>query len=120
MIAMRRMPGDRRLSTLVQNDTVTDQQLRAVARTMAAFHTTARRGPQIDAVATPAAVRDLWSRNFSELAEFVPSILDPNLVEAVKGLALTYLDGRERLLVERIERGRIVQAKSRPVSAGKP
>jgi len=108
MVAMRRMPSDRRLSNLVQNDTVSEDELRAVARTMAAFHATATRGPHIDAAATPAAVRDLWSRNFSEMLDFVPSILDGDLLEAVKGLALGYVDGRERLLLERIERGRIV------------
>ena len=63
-------------------------QLRAVAKTMAAFHTTATRGPHIDAAATPAVVRDLWSRNFAEMAEFVPSILDPHLLDADQGAGL--------------------------------
>jgi aminoglycoside phosphotransferase family enzyme/predicted kinase len=108
MVVMRRMPDGQRLSTLVQNDTVSDDQLRAIARTMAAFHATATRGAHIDAAATPAAVRDLWTRNFAEMVAFVPSILDRDLLAAVEDLALTYLDGRERLLVERIERGRVV------------
>jgi aminoglycoside phosphotransferase family enzyme len=75
MVAMRRMPADCRLSALVQNNTVSEDQLRAVAKTMAAFHTTAARGPHIDAAATPEVVRDLWSRNFSEMAGVRP--VDP-------------------------------------------
>jgi predicted kinase len=42
------------------------------------------------------------------MAEFVPSILDPHLLEAIKELAFSYVDGRGRLLDERIERGWIV------------
>jgi aminoglycoside phosphotransferase family enzyme/predicted kinase len=108
LVAMRRMPGDRRLSTLVEEGRATAALLVPVARTMAAFHARARRGPHIDEAASPQAVRRLWTNNLAEMMEFSGSVLDPDLLGVVEAMALTYLDGRDHLLEERIERGRIV------------
>jgi len=108
LVAMRRMPAERRLSTLVQTGQATGGMLGSVARTVAAFHSTARRGPHIDEAGTPHAVRRLWVHNFAEMMEFSGSLLDPDLLGVVEGMALTYLDGRDRLLEERIARRRIV------------
>jgi predicted kinase len=79
-----------------------------VARAMAAFHARAERRPDIDAAATPDAVRRLWVDNFREMTIFTRSLLSPDTLGLVEGLALSYLDGRSALLQERIERGRIV------------
>src|SRR5918994_3336194 len=46
-VVMRRMPDDRRLSTLVRVAASVDNRLRALARCVAAFHAAARRGPEI-------------------------------------------------------------------------
>jgi aminoglycoside phosphotransferase family enzyme/predicted kinase len=108
LVAMRRMPSDRRLATLVEEGSVTPAHLISVARTVAAFHATARRGPHIDVAASPEALRHLWSQNFTEMMEFSGSYLDPDLLGRVEGMALTYLAGRDRLFRDRIARGRIV------------
>ncbi len=108
LVAMRRMPSDRRLATLVKDGAATLADITSVARAVAAFHATARRGPHIDESASPEAVRHLWSQNFTEMMEFSGSYLDPDLLGRVEGMALTYLAGRDRLFRERIARGRIV------------
>jgi uncharacterized protein len=108
LVAMRRMPSDRRLSTLVQQGHAGETAIGSIARTMASFHATARRGPDIDRAAEPTAVRGLWTHNFGEMTRFAGSLLDPDLLGVVEGMALSYLDGRDRLFHERIDRGRIV------------
>jgi aminoglycoside phosphotransferase family enzyme/predicted kinase len=108
LVAMRRMPDERRLATLVREGRVTGEMIGGVARAIAAFHARAERRPDIDAAATPDAVRRLWVDNFSEMTGFTRSLLSPDTLGLVEGLALTYLDGRSALLQERIERGRIV------------
>src|SRR3712207_4489279 len=47
VVVMRRMPADRRLSTLVRAGAPVADDVRRVARLVAAFHATAERGPQI-------------------------------------------------------------------------
>jgi aminoglycoside phosphotransferase family enzyme/predicted kinase len=108
LVAMRRMPSDRRLSTLVEDGSATPAELTSVARTVAAFHATACRGPHIDDAASPEALRHLWSQNFRELMEFSGSYLDADLLGQVEGMALTYLAGRDRLFRDRIARGQVV------------
>jgi aminoglycoside phosphotransferase family enzyme/predicted kinase len=107
-VAMRRMPEERRLSTLACEGRATAEMVTAVARTMAAFHARADRGPQIDAAATPAALRRLWVDNFNEMTGFTRWLLPPGTLGVVEAMALTYLDGREALFEERIHSGRIV------------
>jgi aminoglycoside phosphotransferase family enzyme/predicted kinase len=108
LVAMRRMPDERRLATLVRDGHATTEMVTGVARAMAAFHARADRGPHIDAAATPAAVRRLWVDNFNEMTSFAQWLLPPETLAVVEAMALTYLDGREALLEERMDRGRIV------------
>ena len=107
-VLMRRMPTERRLSTLVRQRRDVSRCLRAVARAIAACHAEAATSDDISSVATAGALHDLWERNLSEMVPFVPHPLDPSVVARVGELAHRYLDGRTALLAERIARGRIV------------
>jgi uncharacterized protein len=107
-VLMRRMPADRRLAALVRRRVDVTDCVRAVARTMAASHAGAARSDEISSVATPAALRELWAQNLREMAPFVPDPLEAPIVASVGELARRYLDGRVTLLVERIERGLVV------------
>src|ERR1044072_7112905 len=49
LVVMRRMPEERRLSTLVRSGPPLVDGMTALARTVAAFHSTAERGPHVDA-----------------------------------------------------------------------
>lgn len=108
LVVMRRMPEDRRLSTLVRAGRADDDLMAAVARQVAAFHGRAERSPAIDAAATPEAVRRLWVDNFTEMTDFAGPLLNPDTLGAVEALALSYLDGRAPLLERRLADGRIV------------
>jgi aminoglycoside phosphotransferase family enzyme/predicted kinase len=107
-VVMRRMPPDRRLSTLVRQHCDVSDCLSGIARAMAACHAEAPRSEAISAVATPAALQQLWSQNMRELAPFAPWPLDRATLERAEQLALRYIDGRGTLLAERISNGRIV------------
>ena len=107
-VLMRRMPAERRLSTLVGQHRDVSRCLRAVARAMAACHAEAATSDEISSVATPDALHDLWERNLREIAPFIPHPLDAPIVATIGDLADRYLDGRTALLGERIARGRIV------------
>lgn len=56
LVVMRRMPDDRRLSTLVRARVPLDDTITRLARVLAAFHTSAERGPHVDAEGTREAL----------------------------------------------------------------
>jgi aminoglycoside phosphotransferase family enzyme/predicted kinase len=108
LIEMRRMPGDRRLATIVGDDARGADEVRAVARRLAAFHADAARSPAIAAAGSPDAVRRLWDDNLAEMASFAGTVFDPEALGQIGDAAHRYLDGRGGLLGHRQDAGFIV------------
>ncbi len=103
IIVMRRLPTARRLATLLV-DGEADDCLRAVVRTVAAFH--AGLAPVRPAsMATRDAVARNWSDNFDAIEPHVGTVIDRAEFTRVRALATSFLTGRERLFDARIERG---------------
>jgi uncharacterized protein len=105
LVVMRRMPDDRRLSSMVTAGVDVSEHLAALATLMARFHAGAVRSPAIDEVAGRLAARRRWEANHAEMAAF-PDVLDPRVLGAVIGLARRYLAGRAPLFERRIAEGR--------------
>lgn len=106
LVVMRRMPTGRRLSTLVRSGVDVDDDVRAVARLVAAFHARAERSDATDAAATRDAVAANWEANFEEMARFVGSTLPHEPAARAAELAHRYLAGRRPLFDQRIRAGR--------------
>lgn len=107
-VVMRRMPPQRRLSTLVREGAPVSEPLRALARQLAVLHAGARRGPEIDADGTRDAVRGRWSASLREVGRLPGDALDEAVVSDVGRLAMRFLEGRAALFDERIAAGRVV------------
>lgn len=107
-ILMRRMPEDRRLSTLVEQGCPVQAELRAVARLVARFHAAAERGPHIVAEGTVVGLWRRWVNNLRETEAFRGAILAEVLHDRISHLALRYVDGRATLLAERAAAGLVV------------
>lgn len=112
-VKMRRMPAERRLSTLVrsaddQDRAMVDVAVQAVARQMAVVHAEAPRGADIDSVATPSALTNLWIRSTTDMRTYVPHVFDDDDVDDVERRVRRYIDGRGDLFAERMGRGLIV------------
>lgn len=103
LVAMRRMDPERRLSALVRMGEPVDDQLREVARRLAAWHAGAPRGAEISQEGGLHALRRRWTDNLAETAEY-------RLPEAaeIERLALRFLDGRGPLFARRVAEDRIV------------
>jgi hypothetical protein len=106
LVVMRRMPADRRLSTLVLDGAPVAGEVDAVARRIAAFHATAERSPAADQAAGPDALAGRWAANTAGLRPFAGRILDGDAIEEVDRLAARYLAGRRPLLAARVASGR--------------
>lgn len=108
LVVMRRMPEDRSLATLVVDGQPVGDELRDLARLMAAFHARADRSAAIAIDGGRDALRRRWSSNLVELTPFADLILDPALVEALGTLSMRFLEGRAPLFQERLDHDRIV------------
>ena len=105
LLVMRRMPEDRRLATLVRDGVDVGVPLRELARDLAAFHSTARSGPAIDACGTREALRGRWVDNVQSLREHPVDTAPPEILARVEELALEFVAGRGPLLQSRIDAG---------------
>lgn len=108
VLVMRRMPAERRLSTLVTAGSPVGETLRDLARLMAAFHARAGRGPGIAVDGGAAALRLRWQANVTELACYRDRLLPGDVLDEVGELALRFVDGRDALLTARCAAGRTV------------
>jgi aminoglycoside phosphotransferase family enzyme/predicted kinase len=105
LLVMRRLPAERRLASLALLHEVTHEDLRAVARVVAAFHAAASRTSVVAAAGSPAAIRAKLDADLEELREFPADVLDQEGVEDVARLAARYVDGRGRLFDRRVAEG---------------
>jgi aminoglycoside phosphotransferase family enzyme/predicted kinase len=107
VLVMRRLPADRRLSALVEAGLDVGDDVRAVARLLAAFHSRVTTSPQIAEAAAPAAIRAKIERDLDEMDEFVPHLLDGECLAEARRLAIRFLDGRTSLLEARQASGSV-------------
>ena len=110
VIAMRRMPDERRMSLLVERGEDVTACLRTVARRIAALHAsveTSRTRADIAAMATRDAVRANWRDNLTTIQRHVPQVVAAQPFAEVRWLAERFLAGREPLFDERIAAGMV-------------
>jgi aminoglycoside phosphotransferase family enzyme/predicted kinase len=113
LVVMRRMPGSRRLSTLVRSHVTVAGPLRTVARILAAQHAGAPRSPQIAEQGSRDALRRRWADNIEQTRRFQERLaprgpLDPAAIDETERLAGRFLAGREPLFDGRIAAGRVL------------
>ena len=108
LVVMRRMPDDRRLSTLVRANATLDDEIRQIARVIAAFHARAGTSPAIASTGKPDAIRDKVERDLEEMRGFAGSMLDVDTLDEIGVLIRGYLDGRRPLLDDRMAQGCVI------------
>ncbi|MGW7534985.1 bifunctional aminoglycoside phosphotransferase/ATP-binding protein [Amycolatopsis sp. NPDC054798] len=108
LVAMRRMPDDRRLSELVRRGEPLGPVIHSLARLLAAFHARADRGPGVDADGTRDAVRRRWHESFAQVRPFHGVVLDAAAAKEIESRTDVFLAGRAPLFARRIAERRVV------------
>jgi uncharacterized protein len=108
LVVMRRMPDDRRLSTLVRSGVPLDDTVTRLARLLAAFHASAERGPHVDAEGTPEALSARWEASFAQVDEVGAEVVPAELRAEITTRTRNFLAGRSELFASRILEGKIV------------
>ena len=108
LVVMRRMPEDRRMSTLVRHGEPLDGTIKQLARVLAAFHANADRGSRITAEGSRDAIRCRCEDRFRQGRPFQGTVLEPATAAEIERLTEDFLAGRRELFDRRMSRGRIV------------
>ncbi|MCW2817073.1 MAG: gluconate kinase [Nocardioides sp.] len=103
VVVMRRMPDDRRLSTLVSAGVCVDAELRELARDLAVFHAGAPRHPALERQAGRDAIRGRWRDSIDQVRTL--GAVGPERIDHLCDLVERFLAGREALLEQRIRDG---------------
>lgn len=106
LVVMRRMPAERRLSTLVEAGKDVRGALVDLATMLADFHAGADRNARADRAAGAEAQSTRWTTNTEVLRGFTGAVIDAVAVEQMEEMAQRYIAGRHRLFAARIEAGR--------------
>ncbi len=106
-VVMRRMPADRRLSTLLRSGEDCTSFITRLARMMAAFHAKSVRAPHISAEGSRDAIGARWAASLTQVAPFTDLVCSSAQAE-IRRLVERFLAGRAELFARRIDRGRIV------------
>ncbi len=107
LVKMRRLPDARCLTNLVASGADIAPEIRLIARRLVTFHGSAPRSSEIDAAATPEAIRELWCRTVDELLETEDLPVDPDTVYRIATLVERYIAGRRKLFQQRIAQNHI-------------
>lgn len=108
LVVMRRMPDDRRLSTLVRSGAPVADGIAALAKLVGAFHSTAERGPHVDAEGTRDALAARWEDSFAQVESLPAAPVDGAMLAEIERHTRGFLAGREPLFRARVRENRIV------------
>lgn len=108
MVVMRRMPETARLSGLLARGVDVTDDITRIARTLASFHSSAARGPLIDAQGSRDALRGRWDASFDQTRPYTGTMLPDTLHAEIETLVHDFLSGRDELFADRVRRGAIV------------
>lgn len=107
-VLMRRMPDNRRLSTLVKMGARLDDTVARLARMMAAFHSHSDRSERISAQGSRDAIERRWWASFEQVRPFHDTVLSGGVAAEIQWRVADFLYGRQPLFDRRIADGRIV------------
>jgi hypothetical protein len=105
VVVMRRMPEDRRLSTMVSGGEDVRPEVKELARVVAAFHARAAVSDAIAAEGRAEALLRRWRSNLAGVRALASRVPDPWVVDHVETLAERYVAGRRALLDRRADGG---------------
>jgi uncharacterized protein len=106
-VVMRRMPDNRRLSTLVGKIALTGT-IRKLARLIATFHSGASTNAEISAEGSRDAIQARWQASFDQVRATARDIVGSGPIAEIERLTMEFLAGREAMFDKRIAEGRVI------------
>ncbi len=106
-VLMKRLPEARMLESLVSDSTITESDIVRIAEKVAAFHKTARRGPEVDRYGSLKTIRFNWQENFDQTAPYIDRTISSADFTVIRDWVHQWLEENEEILIQRVKRGHI-------------
>lgn len=107
LVVMRRLPSERRLRRCLERGEDVTPAIRRVAHDIASLHAASPTAGPMDHVASSAMVRRRWTEGFDQMRSQLDDRTRSDVQTQIEQLALRFIDGRERLFVDRIRSGTV-------------
>lgn len=107
-VHMKRLPQERMLDVLLEQDAVSRADMQTLARAMADMHAEAERGGMVPEYGAPENLERLARENFEQTRRFCPAVFEPHLHSRLEELSRTDLEWLLPRLSTRAAQGRIV------------
>ncbi|MDD2897591.1 MAG: AAA family ATPase [Desulfuromonadaceae bacterium] len=106
-VMMKRLPANRMLERLVDSNTIFEEDIKIVARTISEFHSEAATSSYISEYGSLQQVLFNWQENFEQTRPFLASTLPPGVSSTIRSYVDSFAATHLSLFSERIERGYI-------------
>jgi uncharacterized protein len=104
-VKMKRLPEERMLDRLLEEDAVSVDDIRRIARVIAAFHLAAERGGEIDKYGSIQSIRKNWDENFLQVSGFIDSTIDRRDLGIIHEWVDRFMSAHEGVFEERVRQG---------------
>jgi len=104
-VKMKRLPAERMLDRLLDEEAVSEQDIGRIARTIGEFHLGAERNREIDAYGSIDVVRRNWTENFLQIADFVSRTLDETDLRIIRQWVEKFVEQQGSLFADRVAGG---------------
>mgnify|MGYP001096095640 FL=1 len=106
-VKMFQLPEDSNFAVMLREGRVTQEQISALGRILAAFHARAEAGPHIDAFGDPQLIRSNMEENFEQIQPFVENRIDREKWEFICRICLAFWEDHWALFQHRLRSGKI-------------
>ncbi len=106
-VKMKRMPEDRIMSRLLEENKVDEKIIDQLAKVVADFHAKADTNDQISEFGSLAVVGTNWKENFDQTEEYVDKSLSAKEFKHIRENVENFMDQNKTLFEQRIATGRI-------------
>jgi aminoglycoside phosphotransferase family enzyme/predicted kinase len=106
-VMMKRLPSNRMLDRLVDNGTISVEDIRIIARKISLFHSGALTSPHVSEFGSIDKIQFNWRENFEQTLQFRTSTLPLAISESIRRYVESFIDSHRTLFNERVENGYI-------------
>jgi aminoglycoside phosphotransferase family enzyme/predicted kinase len=106
-VLMNRLPARAMLDRMVDDGTVSESAIDRVASRLAAFHESARRGPDVDRFGSQEVIWRNWDENFTQAVPYIGRPLSAETFALVRDWITRWMADHQGLLRQRVRDGRI-------------
>ncbi len=106
-VKMRRLPADRSMDRLLDQNQVTDEMAQQLGRLVGEFHLRAGTSPEIGRFGAAAAIAGVIDENFRQLEPYVGRTLSRQRWDRLRVYSQRFLEDQAQLLDRRAQKGRV-------------